>query len=90
MDIIVNGCTVTLSDLDSIISYKKNLSQSVFNLEKELKEKREELNRVKLYLRHHCKHDWTVDSIDSLKGYKEGILIKYCDKCELNFKDLSF
>ena len=39
MDIFVNGCTVTLSDLDSIISYKKNLSQSVFNLEKELKEK---------------------------------------------------
>lgn len=85
MDIIVNGCVVTLPDLDSIISYKKKLYQRVFNLETELKEKQEELNRTKLYLRSHCNHNWVVDSIDSMKGYKQGIIIKYCDKCELNF-----
>ena len=76
---------VTLSDLDSIISYKKNLSQTVFNLKTKLKERKEELEKVKLYLRDNCEHDWVVDSIDSMKGYKQGIIIKYCDNCELNF-----
>ena len=85
MEIIVNDCRVTLSNLDSIISYKKKLSQSVFNLETELKEKQEELKRVKLFLRRNCNHNLVVDSIDSMKGYKQGIVIKYCDKCELNF-----
>jgi hypothetical protein len=24
--------------------------------------------------------------VDSMKGYKQGIIIKYCEKCELTFK----
>ena len=55
MEIIVNDCRVTLSNLDSIISYKKKLSQSVFNLETELKEMRH-LNSLKRMIIPKIKH----------------------------------
>ena len=85
MDITVNGCVVTLEDLGSIISYKKKMSQTVFNLKRDLQEKQSELKRVETYLRCYCNHSWVTDSIDSMKGYKQGIIIKYCENCELNF-----
>ena len=83
MEITVNNCKVVLCDMQSIISYKIKTYQEVVNLKEELKEKEEDLLKVKKYLNVHCKHNWVTDSIDSMEGYKQGIIIKYCDNCEM-------
>ena len=67
-----------------ILSLIKKLYQSVVNLKEELKEKEEELNKVEKYLYANCKHQWVTDSIDSMKNYKLGQIIKYCEICELS------
>ena len=83
MEITVNGCKVEMTSLPDIISYKKRLYQSIVNLKEELKEKEDSLKKVETYLKWNCDHNWITDSIDSMKGYKQGIIIKYCEKCEL-------
>ena len=83
MEITVNGCRVQMTSLPDIISYKKRLYQNIVNLKEELKEKEEELKRFETYLKYNCVHDWQTDYIDSMLGYKQGIMIKYCSKCEL-------
>ena len=83
MEIIVNGCCVQITYLPDIISFKKKTYQEIVNLKEELKDKEENLKKVETYLKYNCDHNWITDSIDSMKGYKEGIIIKYCDKCEM-------
>ena len=83
MDIMINGCCVEITHLADIISFKKKTYQEIVNLKEELKEKEEDLLKVKKYLNVHCKHNWVTDSIDSMEGYKQGIIIKYCDNCEM-------
>ena len=84
MEINENGFNILISTLPDIISHKKKLYQSVVNLKEELKEKEEELNKVEKYLYANCKHQWVTDSIDSMKNYKLGKIIKYCEICELS------
>lgn len=84
MEISQNGFKILITTLDDIISHKKKLYQSVVNLKEELKEKEEELNKVEKYLYANCKHQWITDSIDSMKNYKLGQIIKYCEICELS------
>ena len=84
MEITVNGCKVEMTGLNDIISYKKRLYQEVVNLREELKEKEADLKKVETYLKYNCQHNWITDSVDSMKGYKQGIIIKYCEKCELS------
>ena len=84
MEITVNGCKVEMTSLPDIISYKKRLYQSIVNLREELKEKEADLKKVETYLKYNCQHNWITDSVDSMKGYKQGIIIKYCEKCELS------
>ena len=83
MEINLNGCKVEMTSLPDIISYKKRLYQSIVNLKEEIKEKEDSLKKVETYLKWNCNHNWVTDSIDSMKGYKQGIRIKYCEKCEL-------
>jgi hypothetical protein len=84
MEVMINGCIVEINGLPDIISYKKRLYQEVVNLREELKEKEADLKKVKTYLKYNCQHNWITDSVDSMKGYKQGIIIKYCEKCELS------
>jgi len=84
MEINENGFKIFISTLDDIIYHKKKLYQSVVNLKEELKEKEEELNKVEKYLYANCNHQWVTDSIDSMKNYKLGQIIKYCEICELS------
>ena len=84
MEVMINGCRVQITNLPDIISYKKRLYQEVVNLREELKEKEADLKKVKTYLKYNCQHNWITDSVDSMKGYKQGIIIKYCEKCELS------
>ena len=84
MEISKNGCRVIIDNVDDIIFYKKRLSQSVVNLKEELKEKQEVLDKVEKYLYANCNHQWVTDSIDSMKNYKLGQIIKYCEICELS------
>ena len=83
MEITVNGCKVQMTSLPDIISYKKRLYQDIVNLKEELKEKEAELKKFKTYLQYNCNHIWVTDSVDQMNGYRQGILIKYCEKCEL-------
>ena len=83
MEITVNGCKVEMTGLNDIISYKKRLYQDIVNLKEELKEKEAELKKFETYLQYNCNHIWITDSVDQMNGYRQGILIKYCDKCEL-------
>jgi len=84
MEVMINGCRVEINGLPDIIAYKKRLYQEVVNLREELKEKEADLKKVKTYLKYNCQHNWITDSVDSMKGYKQGIIIKYCEKCELS------
>ena len=84
MEVMINGCIVEIKGLSDIIAYKKRLYQEVVNLREELKEKEADLKKVKTYLKYNCQHNWITDSVDSMKGYKQGIIIKYCEKCELS------
>ena len=84
MEITENGCKIIISTLDDIIFHKKKLYQCVVNLKEELKEKQEVLDKVEKYLYANCNHQWVTDSIDSMKNYKLGQIIKYCEICELS------
>ena len=84
MDIMINGCCVEITHLADIISFKKKTYQEIVNLKEELKEKEEDLKKAETYLKFNCNHNWITDSIDSMEGYKEGIIIKYCTECELS------
>jgi hypothetical protein len=84
MEIIEYDCVVHIENIEDIIFYKKRIYQEVVNLRELLKEKEENLKKVDTYLAVNCKHKWITDSIDSMKGYKEGIIIKYCEKCEIS------
>tara|TARA_B100001250_G_C19530038_1_gene669957 strand:- start:324 stop:581 length:258 start_codon:yes stop_codon:yes gene_type:complete len=84
MEISENGCKVIIDNVDDIIFYKKRLYQSIINLKEELKEKQEALDKVEKYLYANCNHQWVTDSIDSMKNYKLGQIIKYCEICELS------
>ena len=84
MEVMINVCRVQITNLPDIISYKKRLYQEVVNLREELKEKEADLKKVETYLKYNCQHNWITDSVDSMKGYKQGIIIKYCEKCELS------
>ena len=84
MEVMINGCRVEINGLSDIIAYKKRLYQEVVNLREELKEKEADLKKVETYLKYNCQHSWITDSVDSMKGYKQGIIIKYCEKCELS------
>ena len=83
MEVMINGCRVEINGLPDIIAYKKRLYQEVVNLREELKEKEADLKKANTYLKYNCNHNWITDSIDQMKGYKQGIIIKYCEKCEL-------
>ena len=84
MEVMINGCRVEINGLPDIIAYKKRLYQEVVNLREELKEKEADLKKAETYLKYNCQHNWITDSVDSMKGYKQGIIIKYCEKCELS------
>ena len=84
MEISKNGCKVIIDNVADIIFYKKRLYQSIINLKEELKEKQEALDKVEKYLYANCNHQWVTDSIDSMKNYKLGQIIKYCEICELS------
>jgi len=84
-EIIQDGCCVQLTDIESVIEVKKKVQQRVITIEKELKEEKEELKKLKTFLKINCDHNIVTDYIDLLEGYKEGVFIRYCDKCELNF-----
>ena len=84
MEITENGCKINIQTIDDIIFYKKRLYQSIINLKEELKEKQESLDKVEKYLYVNCNHQWVTDSIDSMKNYKLGQIIKYCEICELS------
>ena len=86
MEITVNDCKVVITGITDIISYKKRLQQSIVNLKEELREKKEELHRFETYLKFNCNHDWVTDYVDNMSGYKQGIMIRYCSKCELTIK----
>ena len=86
MDIIECDCVVRIENIEDIIFYKQRVYQEVVNLRELLKEKEDNLQHAQKYLAVNCRHNWVTDSIDSMKGFKEGIIIKYCEKCELSAK----
>ena len=53
-----------------------------------MEEKKETYEYLKKFLRVNCHHKWATDMIDLLEGYKAGVEIKYCEICELNYKDI--
>jgi len=83
MEVVINGCIVEINELPDIISFKNKTYQEIVNLKEELKEKEEDLKKANIYLKYNCDHNWVTDSIDQMKGYKQGIIIKYCENCEL-------
>ena len=76
--------------IDELYSETKEISNSIFykegeikDLKKILEEKTTLLNKLKIELINTCNHDWETDFVDSMKDYKLSIPIRYCRKCEL-------
>jgi hypothetical protein len=84
MEVTENNITIVIHGIEDIIFYKKKIAKQIFNLNQDLKEKKETLEKVEKYIRYNCKHNWITDSIDSMKNYKLGQIITYCEYCELN------
>jgi hypothetical protein len=51
MNISVNGCKVELTDMGSILSYKKKVIRNIKILTLELKEEKEKLKKVEEFLK---------------------------------------
>jgi hypothetical protein len=51
MNISVNGCKVELTDMGSILSYKKNVIRNIKILKLELNEENEKLKKVEEFLK---------------------------------------
>ena len=72
--------TSEITDISNSIFFKEG---EVKNLKVKLEEKRELLRKITNDLINICDHVWETDFIDSMKGYKLAIPIRYCKKCEL-------
>lgn len=59
-----------------------HLKFSIRELDNMVFYKKELLKKVILYQQSKCNHNWNIDYIDQLDGYKESVTIKYCDICE--------
>jgi peptidoglycan hydrolase CwlO-like protein len=82
MDIIINDCVTSITDIHDIISFKKKTYRQIINLKEELREREEELKKAETYLLYNCDHNWVTDSIDNMNG-QQCTIIKYCTECEL-------
>lgn len=59
-----------------------HIKMSINELDNMVFYKKELLKKLILYQQSMCKHNWNIDYIDQLDGYKESVRIKYCDICE--------
>ena len=75
--------------LEKIIDLKNNLQCELANAVGDeytmMEEKKETYEYLKKFLRINCHHKWLTDTIDLLEGYREGVQIKYCEICEINY-----
>tara|TARA_B110001454_G_scaffold193026_1_gene193666 strand:+ start:699 stop:938 length:240 start_codon:yes stop_codon:yes gene_type:complete len=75
--------------LEKIIDLKNNLQCELANAVGDeytmMEEKKETYEYLKKFLRINCHHKWVTDTIDLLEGYREGVQIKYCEICEINY-----
>ena len=62
--------------------YKKILLEDIRILKDKLFEKELELKQLNTNIIENCDHEWIIDYIDSIQGYKLSQRIKYCKKCE--------
>ena len=85
MEVTVNNAKVILTDIDSVIEWKKKTEREVNSLTHTLKEKKETLDNIYKYLYKNCKHEIVNDFVDQMDGYKLAVPIKYCKICELTF-----
>tara|TARA_Y100000591_G_C21845707_1_gene708588 strand:- start:1450 stop:1707 length:258 start_codon:yes stop_codon:yes gene_type:complete len=72
--------------IEFLINYKEMLEQSITSMTYKIQDHKEELKKIKKFLKKNCQHDIEIDHIDSMKnGDTMNQIIKYCKKCELTF-----
>tara|TARA_Y100000996_G_scaffold411316_1_gene395235 strand:+ start:1141 stop:1389 length:249 start_codon:yes stop_codon:yes gene_type:complete len=71
----------------ALYDIRDKLTDEIHSLNNELFEKKLRLNTVMNIIRKNCEHVWITDYIDSINGYKESQMIKYCEKCEATYQD---
>ena len=70
---------------DILYKTKELLEQDIRETKNYLFYKEELLKKCIKEIQENCSHNIVKDSIDLLEGYKEGIIIKYCENCEKTF-----
>ena len=72
--------------LEFLINYKEMLEQSIESMTYKIQDHKQELKKIKIFLKENCEHDIEIDYVDSVKnGDTMSQMIKYCKKCELTF-----
>ena len=71
-------------NIEFLIELRLNMEREYLTLVYILDEKKNLLERLTEIISKKCDHKWCIDSIDQMINYKEGIEIKYCEKCLLS------
>tara|TARA_Y100000389_G_scaffold104355_1_gene101219 strand:- start:1303 stop:1524 length:222 start_codon:yes stop_codon:yes gene_type:complete len=72
-------------DIDILYKTKELLEEHIKETKNYLFYKEELLKKCIKKIQENCNHIIVTDSIDLLEGYKEGVIIKYCENCEKTF-----
>ena len=74
-----------MSNDNMLYDFRDWLIEDIRILKSIVYEKENNLKKINNEIINSCTHEWIVDYIDKLDGYKESVMIKYCKKCEQNF-----
>ena len=69
-----------LSDLKNMRFFR---TEELANLDVLIRNREKNIVNLQEVIIDNCKHEWELDFIDSMEGYKLSQPIKYCKKCEL-------
>jgi len=70
-------------DVGELVEVKKRILREIDDLKQKLLDKSAAVRYIDQQLSQNCQHEWTLDYIDQLKGFKQCIQITYCPHCEL-------
>jgi hypothetical protein len=75
---------VSMNEIDVAISEKEDMLKDIRHMEYSIEDKKKKLEELDKKIAKICKHDFINDYIDTMFPYREGILITYCEYCELS------
>ena len=75
-----------MADLDKLLYQKEKIQKHVPDIENITQDVKDKLDILDKKIANLCNHSIVNDYIDTMFPYREGILISYCEYCELSKK----